>query len=184
MWRCSDEINHNQLGLRHLYVCNQAQSVQFTVREDLIGHIHHLRSNWRWGHGLPTSAYLAQRDRRCSKSLLQMRAPQSFTYIRVNPRSRKSARPTGHPFGASGARVLNTLVFEMKRLGVSKGVATLCMGGRMRWHVRRSDVKTHGAALGIKPLDIPDQTNLMSLINGSTAEVLRTRPTPARRGSS
>lgn len=38
---------------------------------------------------------------------------------------------TGHPIGASGARVLSTLLFEMKRRGVSKGLATLCIGGGM-----------------------------------------------------
>jgi acetyl-CoA C-acetyltransferase len=37
----------------------------------------------------------------------------------------------GHPIGASGARVLNTLVFEMKRRGAGKGLATLCIGGGM-----------------------------------------------------
>jgi acetyl-CoA C-acetyltransferase len=37
----------------------------------------------------------------------------------------------GHPIGASGARVLNTLLFEMKRRSVSKGLATLCIGGGM-----------------------------------------------------
>ncbi|SEI21059.1 acetyl-CoA C-acetyltransferase [Rhizobium tibeticum] len=37
----------------------------------------------------------------------------------------------GHPIGASGARVLNTLLFELKRRGVSKGLATLCIGGGM-----------------------------------------------------
>ncbi|MER8587047.1 acetyl-CoA C-acetyltransferase [Mesorhizobium sp. M1338] len=37
----------------------------------------------------------------------------------------------GHPIGASGARVLNTLLFEMRRRGVSKGLATLCIGGGM-----------------------------------------------------
>ncbi|MQV99735.1 acetyl-CoA C-acyltransferase [Sinorhizobium medicae] len=37
----------------------------------------------------------------------------------------------GHPIGASGARVLNTLLFEMKRRNVSKGLATLCIGGGM-----------------------------------------------------
>ncbi|WP_376876870.1 acetyl-CoA C-acetyltransferase [Albirhodobacter sp. R86504] len=37
----------------------------------------------------------------------------------------------GHPIGASGARVLNTLVFEMKRSGAKKGIATLCIGGGM-----------------------------------------------------
>ena len=37
----------------------------------------------------------------------------------------------GHPIGASGARVLNTLLFEMKRRGAGKGLATLCIGGGM-----------------------------------------------------
>ncbi|UDF37547.1 UNVERIFIED_ORG: acetyl-CoA C-acetyltransferase [Shinella sp. XGS7] len=37
----------------------------------------------------------------------------------------------GHPIGASGARILNTLVFEMKRRGARKGLATLCIGGGM-----------------------------------------------------
>ena len=37
----------------------------------------------------------------------------------------------GHPVGASGARVFNTLVFEMKRRGAKKGLATLCIGGGM-----------------------------------------------------
>ena len=37
----------------------------------------------------------------------------------------------GHPIGASGARILNTLVFEMKRRSARKGLATLCIGGGM-----------------------------------------------------
>jgi acetyl-CoA C-acetyltransferase len=37
----------------------------------------------------------------------------------------------GHPIGASGARVLNTLLFEMNRRGSKKGLATLCIGGGM-----------------------------------------------------
>ncbi len=37
----------------------------------------------------------------------------------------------GHPVGASGARVFNTLVYEMKRRGAKKGLATLCIGGGM-----------------------------------------------------
>ncbi|OLP42648.1 acetyl-CoA C-acetyltransferase [Rhizobium oryziradicis] len=37
----------------------------------------------------------------------------------------------GHPVGASGARILNTLLFEMKRRGAKKGLATLCIGGGM-----------------------------------------------------
>ena len=35
----------------------------------------------------------------------------------------------GHPIGASGARVLATLLYEMKRQDAKKGLATLCIGG-------------------------------------------------------
>ena len=37
----------------------------------------------------------------------------------------------GHPIGASGARVLNTLLFEMQKRDAKKGLATLCIGGGM-----------------------------------------------------
>ena len=37
----------------------------------------------------------------------------------------------GHPIGASGARILTTLLYELKRRGGGKGLATLCVGGGM-----------------------------------------------------
>ena len=37
----------------------------------------------------------------------------------------------GHPIGASGARILTTLLHELKRSGGKKGLATLCVGGSM-----------------------------------------------------
>jgi acetyl-CoA C-acetyltransferase len=37
----------------------------------------------------------------------------------------------GHPIGASGARILVTLLHEMRRRGAGKGLATLCIGGGM-----------------------------------------------------
>jgi acetyl-CoA C-acetyltransferase len=37
----------------------------------------------------------------------------------------------GHPVGASGARIFNTLVYEMRRRNARKGLATLCIGGGM-----------------------------------------------------
>jgi acetyl-CoA C-acetyltransferase len=37
----------------------------------------------------------------------------------------------GHPIGASGARVLTTLLYEMKRRNAKKGLSTLCIGGGM-----------------------------------------------------
>jgi acetyl-CoA C-acetyltransferase len=35
----------------------------------------------------------------------------------------------GHPIGASGARVLTTLLYSLRRLGKTKGIAALCLGG-------------------------------------------------------
>ncbi|HEV8195215.1 MAG TPA: hypothetical protein VGP87_01140 [Gemmatimonadales bacterium] len=35
----------------------------------------------------------------------------------------------GHPIGASGARVLTTLLYAMRDRGVDTGLATLCLGG-------------------------------------------------------
>ena len=35
----------------------------------------------------------------------------------------------GHPIGASGARILVTLIHELQKRGASKGLATLCIGG-------------------------------------------------------
>jgi acetyl-CoA C-acetyltransferase len=37
----------------------------------------------------------------------------------------------GHPIGASGARILTTLLYQMKRSGAARGLATLCVGGGM-----------------------------------------------------
>ncbi|MFZ8805052.1 MAG: thiolase family protein [Candidatus Calescibacterium sp.] len=37
----------------------------------------------------------------------------------------------GHPIGASGARILTTLVWNMKRLNAKRGLATICIGGGM-----------------------------------------------------
>ena len=37
----------------------------------------------------------------------------------------------GHPIGASGARVLITLLHEMAKQDAKKGLATLCIGGGM-----------------------------------------------------
>ena len=37
----------------------------------------------------------------------------------------------GHPIGASGARILTTLLYEMARRGAKRGLATLCIGGGM-----------------------------------------------------
>ncbi len=50
-----------------------------------------------------------------------------WDWSRVNPNG--GAVALGHPIGASGARVLTTLLYELKRRGGGKGLATLCLGG-------------------------------------------------------
>jgi acetyl-CoA C-acetyltransferase len=35
----------------------------------------------------------------------------------------------GHPIGASGARVLTTLLYALERRGLKRGLASLCLGG-------------------------------------------------------
>ncbi len=37
----------------------------------------------------------------------------------------------GHPVGASGGRILVTLLYEMQRRNAKKGIATMCIGGGM-----------------------------------------------------
>jgi acetyl-CoA C-acetyltransferase len=46
---------------------------------------------------------------------------------RVNVRG--GAIALGHPIGASGAKILTTLLYAMRDLDVEKGMATLCLGG-------------------------------------------------------
>lgn len=50
-----------------------------------------------------------------------------WDWDRVNPNG--GAIALGHPIGASGARVLTTLVYELRRRGGGRGLATLCLGG-------------------------------------------------------
>ena len=54
--------------------------------------------------------------------------------LRLNPEKvnvRGGAIALGHPIGASGARILTTLLYEMQRRKAKKGLATLCIGGGM-----------------------------------------------------
>jgi acetyl-CoA C-acetyltransferase len=51
----------------------------------------------------------------------------SIDHARVNVRG--GAIAIGHPIGASGARVLTTLLFSMKERSAKRGLATLCIGG-------------------------------------------------------
>lgn len=50
-----------------------------------------------------------------------------WDWNRVNPNG--GAIAMGHPIGSSGSRVLTTLVYELRRRGGGRGLATLCLGG-------------------------------------------------------
>jgi acetyl-CoA C-acetyltransferase len=52
---------------------------------------------------------------------------QGWDWSRVNVNG--GAIALGHPLGASGARVLTTLIYALKDRGLKKGVASLCLGG-------------------------------------------------------
>ena len=52
-----------------------------------------------------------------------------FTFEKLNVNG--GAIALGHPIGASGARILVTLIHEMQKRKVRKGLATLCIGGGM-----------------------------------------------------
>jgi acetyl-CoA C-acetyltransferase len=52
--------------------------------------------------------------------------------LKINPDKvnvNGGAAAIGHPIGASGTRILTTLLYEMKRRGAKRGVASLCNGG-------------------------------------------------------
>ena len=51
----------------------------------------------------------------------------NFDLAKVNVNG--GAIALGHPIGASGARILTTLLYEMKRTDAKTGLATLCIGG-------------------------------------------------------
>ena len=54
---------------------------------------------------------------------------KSVSFLQVNVSG--GAIALGHPIGASGARILVTLLYALKRTGGKKGVAALCVGGGM-----------------------------------------------------
>jgi len=56
-----------------------------------------------------------------------------MSWTAVDGRQRTDTCPSaiGHPIGASGARILVTLLYEMQKRNAKKGLATLCIGGGM-----------------------------------------------------
>jgi acetyl-CoA C-acetyltransferase len=54
-------------------------------------------------------------------------ADQGWDWNKVNVNG--GAIALGHPLGASGARVLTTLLYALKNRGLKRGIASLCLGG-------------------------------------------------------
>ena len=54
-------------------------------------------------------------------------ADQGWDWNKVNVNG--GAIALGHPLGASGARILTTLIYALKDRGLKRGVASLCLGG-------------------------------------------------------
>jgi acetyl-CoA C-acetyltransferase len=54
-------------------------------------------------------------------------ADQGWNWDKVNVNG--GAIALGHPLGASGARVLTTLIYALRERGLRKGIASLCLGG-------------------------------------------------------
>ena len=61
--------------------------------------------------------------------VLAVEAELQWDRARVNVNG--GAIAVGHPVGASGARILGTLIYEMQRRNVRRGIAALCAGGGM-----------------------------------------------------
>ena len=59
----------------------------------------------------------------------------------------------GHPIGASGARILTTLLYEMGRKDAKKGLATLCVGGGMGVALLRGARSDRAALKGVRAGD-------------------------------
>lgn len=55
-------------------------------------------------------------------------ADRGWDWDRVNVNGGTIA--LGHPLGASGARVLTTLLYALKDRGLKRGITSLCLGGR------------------------------------------------------
>jgi len=78
----------------------------------------------------------------------------------------------GHPIGASGARILVTLLYELQRRNLKKGIAALCLGGGNAMGL----VRAGRSSRHIGPLfaDHPDQALALvdAIIRSETGAVL------------
>ena len=80
--------------------------------------------------GLSVDAYdLIEANEAFAAQSLAVARELSFDMTKVNVNG--GAIALGHPVGASGCRILVTLLHEMEKRGVKRGLATLCIGGGM-----------------------------------------------------
>lgn len=65
----------------------------------------------------------------------------------------------GHPLGASGARILVTLLYNLRRLKLTKGVAALCIGGGMGIAIAIEAIPP-GTIHHVEESDVDDETKV------------------------
>jgi acetyl-CoA C-acetyltransferase len=82
------------------------------------------RAGWKLG-----DLDLIEANEAFAAQALSVARELGFDMAKVNVNG--GAIALGHPIGASGARILVSLLHEMERRGAKKGLATLCVGGGM-----------------------------------------------------
>ena len=84
---------------------------------------------WRRPAGRPSDLDLVEANEAFAAQACAVNKDLGWDTAKVNVNG--GAIAIGHPIGASGARVLTTLLYEMGRRDAKKGLATLCIGGGM-----------------------------------------------------
>ena len=73
-----------------------------------------------------------RRPVRAERSVLACRPSPCCSELGIDPAKvnvNGGAVALGHPIGASGARILTTLLYALKHRNLKRGIATLCLGG-------------------------------------------------------
>ena len=89
----------------------------------------HRARRWRRPAGRSTTSTWSRPTRPSPRR--PARSTRNWASIRTRSTSTAAPSRIGHPIGASGARVLVTLLHEMQKRDAKKGLATLCIGGGM-----------------------------------------------------